>query len=96
MRAAIVGCGTIAHVHAESISRLKGITLAAFADIIGERAQTFGNRYGGNAYSSLEEMLEKERPDVLHICTPHYLHVPMMLYALKHGVHVFSEKPPVI
>ena len=96
MRAAIVGCGTIAHVHAESISRLKGITLAAFTDIIGERAQTFGNRYGGNAYSSLEEMLEKERPDVLHICTPHYLHVPMMLYALKHGVHVFSEKPPVV
>lgn len=96
MRAAIVGCGSIAHVHAESISRLSDITLTAFADIIGERAQDFRNRYGGNAYSSLEEMLAKEKPDVLHICTPHYLHVPMMLYALKHGIHVFSEKPPVI
>lgn len=81
MRAAIVGCGSIAHVHAESISRLSDITLTAFADIIGERAQDFRNRYGGNAYSSLLEMLAKEKPDVLHICTPHYLHVPMMLYA---------------
>lgn len=96
MRAAIVGCGSIAHVHAESISRLDGVTLAASADIIGERAQEFANRHGGNAYVSLEEMLAKEKPDVLHICTPHYLHEPMILYALKHGVHVFSEKPPVI
>ncbi len=54
MRAAIVGCGSIAHVHAESISRLDGITLAAFADIIGERAQEFANKYGGNAYVTLE------------------------------------------
>ena len=51
MRAAIVGCGTIAHIHAESISRLKGITLAAFADVSGERGQVFQNRYGGNAYT---------------------------------------------
>ena len=48
------------------------------------------------AYASLEEMLEKERPDVLHICTPHYLHVPMTAYALQRGIHVFCEKPPVI
>lgn len=61
MRAAIVGCGSIAHVHAESISRLSDITLTAFADIISERAQDFRNRYGGNAYSSLEEMLAKEK-----------------------------------
>ena len=41
-------------------------------------------------------MLETERPDVLHICTPHYLHVPMAQYALQRGIHVFCEKPPVI
>lgn len=32
----------------------------------------------------------------MHICTPHYLHVPMAVYGLTHGVHVFMEKPPVI
>lgn len=96
MRAAIVGCGSIAHVHAAAIGELPGITLAAAADIRPERAEEFQQRYGCAAYSSLTEMLAREELDVLHICTPHYLHVSMLCYGLEHGVHVFSEKPPVI
>ena len=41
-------------------------------------------------------MIEKEQPDVLHVCTPHYLHVPMTQYALERGINVFMEKPPAI
>lgn len=96
MKAVIVGCGNIGAVHAESIRRLEGVSLCAAADIRPERAASYAEKYGCRAYASLEEMLEKERPDVLHICTPHYLHVPMTAYALKRGIHVFSEKPPVI
>lgn len=96
MRAAIVGCGNIAAVHAQSIEKLEGADLAAVADILPERAAAYAKKYGCHAYDSLEEMLERERPDVLHICTPHYLHVPMAGCALKKGIHVFSEKPPVI
>lgn len=38
-------------------------------------------------------MLAGEKPDVLHICTPHYLHVPMAVYAMERGVDVLCEKP---
>ena len=96
MKAVIVGCGNIGAVHAESIRRLEGVSLCAAADIRPERAASYAEKYGCRAYASLEEMLEKERPDVLHICTPHYLHVPMTTYALQRGIHVFCEKPPVI
>ena len=96
MKAVIVGCGNIGAVHAESIRRLEGASLCAAADIRPERAASYAEKYGCRAYASLEEMLEKERPDVLHICTPHYLHVPMTAYALQRGIHVFCEKPPVI
>ena len=96
MKAVIVGCGNIGAVHAESIRRLEGVSLCAAADIRPERAASYAEKYGCRAYASLEEMLEKERPDVLHICTPHYLHVPMTAYALQRGIHVFCEKPPVI
>jgi predicted dehydrogenase len=41
-------------------------------------------------------MLNSEKLDAIHICTPHYLHTPMAIYGLTHGVHVFMEKPPVI
>ena len=96
MKAVIVGCGNIGAVHAESIRRLEGVSLCAAADIRPERAASYAEKYGCRAYASLEEMLEKERPDVLHICAPHYLHVPMTTYALQRGIHVFCEKPPVI
>lgn len=96
MRAAIVGCGGIARVHAECISSMKDHKLVAFADSKVERAQSFAQQYGGNAYASLEEMLEQEEIEILHVCTPHYLHVPMSILALEKGIHVYQEKPAAI
>ncbi|MDO4283987.1 MAG: Gfo/Idh/MocA family oxidoreductase [Eubacteriales bacterium] len=100
MRAAIVGCGGIAAVHAASVSQIAGAELVGFADIRLERAERFAQQYGGEAFGSLEEMMVSlqgdRRPGVLHLCTPHYLHAPMAVYGLEQGVHVFSEKPPVI
>ncbi len=96
MKAVIVGCGSIADVHAKSLKQMPHVELTAFADIKKNRAESFASKFGGKAYASLEEMLKFEVPDVVHICTPHYLHVPMAIQALNAGVHVFMEKPPVI
>lgn len=92
----IAGCGGIAQVHSAVLSGLKNVRLAAFCDIIPERAEALAQKYGGRAYTSIEEMLNTEKPDVLHICLPHYLHVPVTLAALKKGIKVFMEKPPCI
>ncbi len=96
MRAAIVGCGGIAQVHAKVLNNLENIILVACADTKYERALVLANLYGAMAYGSLEEMLEKEQIDVLHICTPHYLHTPMAVKAAESGIHVFMEKPLAI
>lgn len=96
MKIAIAGCGSIAQVHAEIISRLPGQQLVAAADDIFSRAQAVQKQYGVRPYISVQEMLEQENIEVLHICTPHYLHTPMAAAALKKGIHVFLEKPPVI
>jgi len=99
MRSAIVGCGGIGNVHAYNINNLHDHKLVAFADINIEKAEEFVKTYGDSeskAYKSLEEMLEKEKIDVLHICTPHYLHVPMAIDAAKLNVNVFMEKPLAI
>ena len=59
MKAAIVGCGSIAHVHAKSILAL-GHELVALADIDPTHAAEFSKEFGGRTYSSLEEMLRQE------------------------------------
>jgi predicted dehydrogenase len=96
MRIGIVGCGGIASTHAKCLMKMSEHEMIAFADNKLMRAEAFTKEYGGNAYPSLEEMLEGEELDAIHICTPHYLHTPMAIYGLQHGVHVFMEKPPVI
>lgn len=98
-RVAIVGCGLISQVHARVLDAMEEVELCAFADCRLERAKELAAQYGRDraaVYEGLEEMLEAERPQVVHICTPHYLHVPMALEALKHGSFVFMEKPPAI
>lgn len=96
LKCAIVGCGSIAQVHAAVLRQQETAELLAFADIRPERAEALVKSCGGRAYSSLEELLAQERIDVLHICTPHYLHAPMAKLAAEQGIHVFTEKPPVI
>lgn len=99
MRIAIVGCGTIAQLHGSILKELSNCQLIAAADRRIEKAREFAEEFGGEqcrSYGSLEEMCEKEEIDVLHICTPHYLHVPMAIYAMEKGISVFMEKPPAI
>lgn len=98
-RAGIVGCGNIARIHAQALKNAGCAAIQAFADAKEEKAKEYCSLYGTEhtrAYHSLEEMLKEEELDTVHICTPHYLHVPMAQKALEKGVHVFMEKPPAI
>lgn len=99
MRVGLVGCGSIGKVHALAIGTVEAASLCAFADIRPERARAYAKQYGHSqaaAYQSLEEMMEREELDVIHICTPHNCHVPMAIQVLEHDCHVFLEKPPAI
>ncbi len=98
-KVAIVGCGGIAQVHTRAIQDLEGTELCAFVDCRLERAKKLAAQYGGagaGIYEGIEEMLSAGKPDVVHICTPHYLHVPMAIKVLESGGSVFMEKPPAI
>ena len=96
MRAGIIGCGGIAVVHARSIAGTEGGSISAVADCVAQRAGELAAQYSARAYTDWEEMLEREKPDIVHICTPHYLHTPMIVQCIARGIHVFAEKPPVI
>ena len=41
----------------------------------------------------LGSMLDAERPDVLHVCTPNAVHAEQALAAIERGIHVVCEKP---
>lgn len=93
IRSAVVGCGNISVMHLDSIAALKEAELAAVCDIDGARAADAAKKYRTKAYTDYRELIETEHPDVLHICLPHYLHVPVAKDAFRAGIHVLCEKP---
>ncbi|MDE0482197.1 MAG: Gfo/Idh/MocA family oxidoreductase [Candidatus Poribacteria bacterium] len=101
-KSAILGCGGRAKGHAGAYRFVKGGKLAAICDMNEERLNDFGDRFDiSSRYSDLDEMLEKEKPDLLHIVTAPLLRgtnerirYPLMKKASDHGVPaVIVEKP---
>lgn len=94
--AAIIGCGNIHGVHTEAISALPGVYLHAVADLNAQKAHITAEQHHCKAFADYMEMLDDPRVDVVHICTPHYLHAEMAIAAMEHGKHVLVEKPVAI
>src|SRR5690554_2396370 len=92
-KAGIVGCGNIFPMHAVSINEQKNVELAAVCDIKKGRAKDRGGEFGVDYYTDYKEMIEKAELDVIHICTPHYMHAPIVIDACNAGIHVLTEKP---
>ena len=95
MKVNLVGCGGVSKCHLNAINFLKNknVQLTAVADIVPERADKKAKENNCKAYYNYTEMLDNEKPDVVHICTPHYLHVDMAVEALSRGINVVLEKP---
>ena len=96
LRTAIIGCGGIAQVHERVLESIENVEIAACVDIIPERAVRLAEKCGARAYADLEGMLAAERPDTVHLCTPHALHVPQAGIAAEAGAAIFTEKPPAV
>ena len=89
-RAAIVGTGYVARVHAHALREL-GVRVAAVCGR--STTQELADELGATPYDDLGRLLETEQPDVLHVCTPNAAHSEQTLLALEHGAHVVCEKP---
>jgi len=96
LKTALIGCGRISPMHLASISMLENSELVAVCDVKEERAVNAAEQYNCSYYTDYKKMLLEKKPDVVHICTPHYLHHSMACFAAEQGIHVVLEKPMAI
>jgi len=93
----IIGCGGIANgKHMPSLSKVDGVQMIAFCDIIPERAQAAKEKFGtpdAKVYTDYKELLKNEEIEVVHVLTPNREHADMTVDALYAGKHVMCEKP---
>ena len=96
VRAALVGSGLIAtKKHIPAFLKLRSkIDLVAVCDLNIEAAKQVAARFGiPSTYSDLGEMLSREKPDFVDICTPPQTHARLAVDAMRYGSHVLVEKP---
>lgn len=90
---AIVGCGNIFPMHAQSVKALENAKIVAVCDVKEDRAREKAQEFNCSFYTNYKEMLSKEDIDVVHICLPHYLHSEVAIYAARLGKNILTEKP---
>lgn len=93
MRAAVIGAGFIGDFHAVMYAEHPQAELCAVCDVDEKRAEDMAQRYGARAYTGAQEMLAAEKPELVSVCLPTYMHREYVLMALDAGAHVLCEKP---
>ncbi|MFM7249530.1 MAG: Gfo/Idh/MocA family protein [Planctomycetaceae bacterium] len=93
MRAAIIGIGAIARMHARAIGDLEGVELVAGCCRTEEKGRAFAAEFGCRWYPDAARMLRREKPDFVTVATPSGAHLEAVRAAARRGVHVICEKP---
>jgi predicted dehydrogenase len=92
IRAAIVGTGFAAEIHARALREL-GFEVAAVVGSNLSRTSAFAEKWKIERHGVDFEIALQEGIDCVHICTPPALHYVMAKRAMESGKHVICEKP---
>ena len=94
MKAALIGAGQIARQHVACLKTLPDVDLVAICDLSPATAEATAERYGVPAwFTDHRAMLEKVRPEVVHVTTPPTSHFRLAMDSFDAGAHVIVEKP---
>ena len=95
LRVGIIGCGGRGRGHARGYAEAKDVKIVACADPSEENLEKLlEEQKVPSTYSDYQEMLKKEKLDVVSICTWIPLHHQMVLDSVKAGVKaIHAEKP---
>ena len=102
VRVGFIGLGMRGPGAVERFTHLDGVEIKALCDLYPDRVEKSQEILAGRnlpaaaAYSGEEgwkELCRRDDIDLVYICTPWQLHVPMAVYAMEHGKHVAVEVP---
>lgn len=97
LKTLVVGLGRIGwNFHVPSIVNNKGFELAATVDPLKERTMEAAQKFGCRAFTTLEEALQREKPDLTVIASPTRFHAEQAVMAFRFGSDVFCDKPMAV
>ena len=93
----IIGCGKIAQVrHIPEYADNPDVELRGFYDLNYERAHGLTEKFGGEAYATVDKLIASPDIDAVSICAANFAHADLTIKALQAGKHVLCEKPMAV
>jgi predicted dehydrogenase len=94
VKVAIVGCGKIADGHASAIQAIPDCEIVGVCDREPLMAKQLCERFPiRHCFAEVHDLLDRAKPDVVHITTPPDSHYDVARLCLEQGCHVYVEKP---
>jgi predicted dehydrogenase len=92
--AVLIGCGAIAREHLGALQDMDNVEVLAVSDLSAARAEAMAERFKIPAwFTDHRAMLDKHRPDLVHITTPPSSHFEIAQDCLTRQINVLCEKP---
>jgi phthalate 4,5-cis-dihydrodiol dehydrogenase len=93
LRIGIAGLGAAARLVLPTMDKVKGVRLAAAADIRAEARAAFERDRSLPAFESVEALCDSGGVDAVWIETPNHLHCAHTIAAAERGKHIICAKP---
>ncbi|MES2461769.1 MAG: Gfo/Idh/MocA family oxidoreductase [Armatimonadota bacterium] len=97
LRLGVIGLAGYGGTYFRSLAGRDVVTITALCDTNPDSLKNVAETHGiERTFTDYRDLLQAEVTDAVCIATPHFLHHPMALAALRAGQHVFCEKPLTI
>jgi predicted dehydrogenase len=93
IKVGVVGTGFIGPAHIEALRRLPNVEVAALCEVTQELAEQKAAQLGIERAYTFDELLKQDDIQVVHVCTPNFLHYSQSKAVLEAGKHCVCEKP---
>ncbi len=93
VRVCFVGCGGVAHIHAEHLNRHEDAVISGCYDLNSARAQAFAEKFNTAVFDDFRTLYDKSRAQAVYIAVPPCAHGDYEIEAASRGIHFFVEKP---
>ena len=88
----LAGTGGMGQVHYANYQKIADCQVVAICDVT-DKAKELSKEWGVPLYGTITEMVQAQDIDIVDICTPTFLHYPMVMESLRLGKDTICEKP---
>ncbi len=95
VKIALVGAGGWGRQHARIFSQRRDVEFCAIAGRTLQKTRFRAEQYDVSCYTDVQEMLDREQPDLVSLCLPSKGHFEATLQVIRAGYPLLVEKPLV-